>query len=142
MSTKVSSITLMAGILLILVLRGTAVQSATIYVPDNYSTIQGAIGAANGGDTIIVRVGTHIIASKLTVPEQINLTFAPGVVVKFGGGCWLRVHGDLIAEGTSDAQIVFTSIKDDFYGGDTNEDEDATAPAKDDWGNILIMGHQ
>jgi len=32
--------------------------SSTIYVPDNYATIQGAINASAGGDTIIVRPGT------------------------------------------------------------------------------------
>jgi len=33
--------------------------SATIYVPDDYSTIQGAINAASPGDTVIVRAGTY-----------------------------------------------------------------------------------
>jgi parallel beta-helix repeat protein len=32
---------------------------ATIYVPDNYPTIQAAVDAANPGDTIIVRDGTY-----------------------------------------------------------------------------------
>ena len=59
MREKVSSITLLAGILSILVLRGTAAQSATIYVPDNFATIQGAVDAANPGDNIIVRDGTY-----------------------------------------------------------------------------------
>ncbi len=34
-------------------------QGATIYVPDQYGTIQGAIDAARHGDTIIVRPGTY-----------------------------------------------------------------------------------
>jgi nitrous oxidase accessory protein NosD len=33
--------------------------SATIYVPDNYNTIQAAVDAASPGDTIIVRDGTY-----------------------------------------------------------------------------------
>jgi len=33
--------------------------SATIYVPDTYDTIQKAVNAANPGDTIIVRPGIH-----------------------------------------------------------------------------------
>ena len=33
--------------------------SATIYVPDNYNTIQAAVDAASPGDMIIVRDGTY-----------------------------------------------------------------------------------
>ena len=33
---------------------------ATIFVPDDYATIQGAVDAASPGDTIIVRDGTYI----------------------------------------------------------------------------------
>ena len=32
---------------------------ATIYVPDDYATIQAAVNAASAGDTIIVRDGTY-----------------------------------------------------------------------------------
>ena len=34
--------------------------AATIYVPDDYPTIQGAINAAVDFDTIIVRPGTYV----------------------------------------------------------------------------------
>ena len=34
--------------------------TATIYVPDNYTTIQGAIDASSNGDTVIVRPGTYV----------------------------------------------------------------------------------
>jgi RHS repeat-associated protein len=33
---------------------------------------------------------------------------------------------------------VFTSLKDDAHGGDTNNDGDGSAPAKGDWGTILV----
>jgi hypothetical protein len=34
--------------------------------------------------------------------------------------------------------IVFTSVSDDFYGGDTNNDGSATAPNSTRWGRIII----
>lgn len=34
-------------------------ESTTITVPDNFSTIQGAVNAAKSGDTIFVRAGTY-----------------------------------------------------------------------------------
>jgi len=77
MRIKVGSIALFAGVLLVTLVcvksnaelplprwreippfdSGTPV---TIYVPDDYSTIQEAVDAANPGDTIIVRDGTYI----------------------------------------------------------------------------------
>jgi len=45
----------------------TQASGATIYVPDNYPTIQGALNAANLGDTVYVRAGTyyeHLVVSK------------------------------------------------------------------------------
>lgn len=36
-----------------------SVYGATIYVPDNYSTIQEAINASGDGDVIVVRNGTY-----------------------------------------------------------------------------------
>jgi parallel beta-helix repeat protein len=38
----------------------TSAQAVTIYVPDNYSTIQGAINAGANGDTVIVRPGMYV----------------------------------------------------------------------------------
>jgi len=37
----------------------SSLQSTTIYVPDNYPTIQGAINASTHGDIIVVRPGTY-----------------------------------------------------------------------------------
>jgi len=46
-------------IILPIIVGATKAFSATIYVPDDYSTIQVAVDAANPGDTIIVRDGTY-----------------------------------------------------------------------------------
>jgi len=49
----------------------TAATATTIYVPDNYPTIQGAVNAASPGDTIIVRDGTY---TESVVVDKANLT--------------------------------------------------------------------
>ncbi|HJH27482.1 MAG TPA: hypothetical protein C5S37_12155 [Methanophagales archaeon] len=48
--------------------------AATIYVPDNYTTIQQAVNAADAGDTIIVRDGTYkenvVVGKRLTISSE------------------------------------------------------------------------
>ncbi|MBI2968120.1 MAG: right-handed parallel beta-helix repeat-containing protein [Bacteroidetes bacterium] len=82
---------------------------------------------------------TYIIGTGAT------LTINPGVVCKFytpyyGPGGSLTVNKGLIAEGgaTPDSNIVFTSWKDDYYGGDTNSDSAATAAGMGDWAALIF----
>jgi len=59
-----------------------------------------------------------------TIGTGVTLTVDPGVICKFKSSTSMTVNNGLIAEGlpSSSGNIVFTSITDDFYGGDTNAD--------------------
>ncbi|RLC68369.1 MAG: hypothetical protein DRI52_09885 [Chloroflexi bacterium] len=52
---------------------------------------------------------TYIVTGNLGVEEHVTLTIEPGVVVKFDKDCRLQVIGNLIAQGTPEDMIVFTS---------------------------------
>lgn len=73
-----------------------------------------------------------------------KLTIEPGVIIKImsGGDIILNRNGNIVANGTSINPIIFTSIKDDKHGNDSNNNGDTTVPAAGDWGYINLNGSQ
>jgi len=87
--------------------------------------------------------GKIAISGKLTIPEGVKLTIAPGTIVKFNGSyTGLDVKGTLDVQGTLENPVVLTSWLDDTVGGDNNRDGDASTPAADDWQGITFSGDQ
>ncbi len=70
------------------------------------------------------------------------LTLLEGTVVKLPlageNGSTVTAEGTIIAAGSPEAKVYFTSILDDDAGGDTNGDERDTAPGPGDWAGIEL----
>jgi parallel beta-helix repeat protein len=81
-----------------------------------------------------------VVVNAVTVADGVTLTIPAGAVVKFDTAEQLTVYGTLQAIGSSVEWIVFTSLKDDDYGGDTNADGSITAPSAGDWRGIFLSG--
>lgn len=93
----------------------------------------------------------YVVSVEFFVDSSSTLIIEPGVILKFGKEymkTWmkfptrLRVAGSLYVNGTEENPVIFTSIADDKFGGDTNLDSSATAPAWRDWGRLLIESNE
>jgi len=76
-----------------------------------------------------IQNAVYLTNSNMVLGASSTLTIEPGVVIKSGSfrNSYWTINGTLIAQGTSAEPIVFTSLYDDAYGGDTNNNADANA---------------
>ena len=74
------------------------------------------------------------------VDAGVTLTIEPGVIFKTGHTyAAINVNGNLMVLAVPDNPIVFTSLKDDATGGDTNGDGAASLAQNTDWANIKFL---
>ncbi len=99
-------------------------------------------GSVTSAETWSKSGSPFVVSGRVRVDEGGSITIEPGVVVKFQTGSFdnriLVYGGQLMAVGTASEPIVFTSIRDDSVGGDTNGDGSATLPARDDWSGVSV----
>ncbi|MDP3956012.1 MAG: lamin tail domain-containing protein [bacterium] len=76
----------------------------------------------------------YITKTNWGIPPGTTVTIEPGVVIKLlSSSAQISIVGTLIAQGTSDEPIIFTSIYDDEYGGDIHHDGSGQPPKAGDW---------
>jgi hypothetical protein len=98
----------------------------------------------NNIDTVTVWKECNIyVISANQISVNSTLTIEPGVIIKFKdivGDNAIQVSnsGKIMAMGSADKPIVFTSYKDDAHGGDSNNDGTSSSPSRYDWGGLII----
>jgi hypothetical protein len=89
----------------------------------------------------------YVIENDVIISEGVTLEIDAGVIIKFHtrGASQsnfierkIKVEGSIEANGTPEAPITFTSLRDDAVGGDTNNDGSSTVPGIGDWGGIEL----
>jgi hypothetical protein len=80
----------------------------------------------------------HQITETVVVPGGMTLTLEAGSIVKFerGQGITVQRGGALITKGSLAQPVILTSVQDDAFGGDTNEDGTRSTPAAGDWRSL------
>lgn len=76
-----------------------------------------------------------VVPSGIQVPAGRTLTFGAGIFVKAGNGTSVQVAGTLKTFGSQEDPVVFTTLPDDQYGGDTNNNGPSSG-APDTWGGL------
>ena len=131
---KISAILMMAAMVLFACSSGGGGGTSA---PQNTITVSGSINAA----TTWTSDKVYIVDNSVSVNAA--LTIKPGTIIKFTAGGHLDVtSGGIITAdaGSAATPIIFTSIKDDAHGGDSNGDGTATTAARGDWGYVIVSG--
>ena len=108
----------------------TIINAGTI-ATDSTWTLAGSPYHVNGDITIDVGATLHIEAGTVIKFNDIDGSqyATPDLIVK----------GILDVQGTAANGVVFTSIHDDSFGGDSNGNGNATSPSPGQWGRILFQ---
>ncbi len=85
----------------------------------------------------------YIVSGATILNSGVHLTIEPGAIIKFGSDSKgvhgkLLVNGLLTAQGTAKQRIIFTSIDEDSFGGDTLWDAGSTWAMPGDWDGLLF----
>jgi hypothetical protein len=92
---------------------------------------------------LIIDGVTTTVADNMTIggtnAANSRVTFMEGSIIKFALGRQMIVKGGLnLMMSTEASPTIFTSIRDDSVGGDTNRNGAANLPAKGDWVGVKL----
>jgi hypothetical protein len=119
-----------------------------IFCATFFTSIHIAQAATDINSDIISDVTWNTAGSPYTILGQIHLatnttlTISPGVVILFDYGSEIDVEGKIVADGTSDNKIYFTSIADSTLNGQSTEGVDTDLiipPSMGDYNGFVFL---
>jgi parallel beta-helix repeat protein len=87
---------------------------AGLFVMNNQVSAEGPTeisGVIDSNATWTLDNSPYIVVENTLVEQQVTLTIQPGVIIKFDQGVYMKIKGNLIADGTESELITFTSNK-------------------------------
>jgi predicted outer membrane repeat protein len=131
------------SIVAMLVLAGTSF-AATINVPGDYGTIQGAINASSHGDVIAIEAGTYYESNLNPNGKAITIGSASGnldVTIDANGGGWVFRFDSMETSGTVIKDLVITGGSSGQGGGiNCDWSSSPTITNCTIWGNTASSG--
>lgn len=111
-------------------------EEATYPITWDYETVNGTISS----DTVWHADATYYVSSTVTLGSGVTLRIEPGTIVKLGTSFPIPIDidatdGELIAQGTPYAYIIFTSWNDNTMGETI---AGLNSPAIGDWSSLMI----
>ncbi len=114
-----------------------------------FGDVKGKIGFSNpygnNNSVIVVDYNTlprttssNVTTSAVFTQSGDSLIVNAGSVIKNSGSSSIILKGTLLSEGEVDKKIVFTSIKDDTFAGNTNQDTTDILPEISDWRGVTL----
>ena len=92
------------------------------------------------GNVTWTKAASPYIVLGMGVASDATLTIEPGTIIKFIGGGGIGLNGNVTVGAPAPAEpVIFTSLKDDSVGGDTNGDGSASLPVSADWNGIFVV---
>ena len=115
---------------------------ANLVLPEGLQLEPETLNGTISGTRALSRAAIYHVTGNLTIASGGRLEIPSGAILKMSPGVSITVNagGTLEALGTRSAPVVFTSIKDDSVGGDTNGDGDSTIAQPGDWHQIAGTG--
>lgn len=87
----------------------------------------------------------YILDGRVVVDEGVTLTIEPGTIVKAEDGQGSNAStlivdrgGKLMANGTADSPIIFTSVNDEIVAGETESTLEVSDAGQ--WGGVIVLG--
>lgn len=89
------------------------------------------------GEVFLTRMGSpYFLEAETSVSQDAKVSIEKGTVIKAAAEGAFLVKGALNIFGTEKWPVVLTSIKDDYYAGDKNEDGNSSQPDGGDWHGV------
>ncbi|MCB9834283.1 MAG: hypothetical protein H6807_17600 [Planctomycetes bacterium] len=99
--------------------------------------LSGSVSDGSGGPLLTGTV--YHVSGTITVPTGQTLTVQPGTIVKFASSTQCVVNGHLAVVANAGNPAIFTDIRDDSAGGDTNGDGPSTG-GPGWWRGVNLVG--